>query len=241
MEGEAYTDIVKIRRKERLDQSKKNIGKTWTPSNITKKPSGVGSYYGCFTTNVGAFSATQKASEKYRSPGKNFLAAPGKRGTGYGYLGVTIGEYQKYTSDPYDRGSQLRKRESNDDIKKRKGGPFKLCSSSANYFDDNPYHSKKGLPPEKESAHVGGTKGTKPKPFQPSSPAKAIGGCKAGTFTGYPEHSKEPFIVSKTGSKESSKKFIGGVFRPSQCPKSMPTHSVVAQQVVKTMNRSNCT
>lgn len=151
---------------------------------------------------------------------------------------MTIGDYHKYEPESYDRASELRKKELKAEISKRKGGPFKLCSSGTSFFDDNPYHSKKPLPAKKESA--GGSKRDKLKPFQPSSPAKAMGGCKAGTFTTYPEHSKDPYLVTKVGNKDTSKKFIGGIFKPSQCPKSMPTHSVMAQHVTKTMNRSNC-
>lgn len=238
MEGEAYTDVIKIRRKERLEQSRKNIGKTWVPSSNTKQSSGVGSFYGCFTTHVDAFSAARKGKEMYKSPGKNFLISPAKRGTGYGYLSITIGNYQKHESEPYNRANELRKRESKDEIRKRKGGPFKLSSHGAHYFDGNPYVAKRPLPPKRDTS---ASKSEKLKPFQPSSPAKEIGGCKAGTFTAYPEHSKDPFIIPKVGDKGASKKFLAGVFKPSPCPKSTPTNSVVAQHIHKTMNSSNYT
>ena len=236
MEGEAYTDIVKIRRKDRLEQAKRNLSKSWIPTSDTKKPTGVGSYYGCFHGRIEAFSAAQKVKPTYKSPGCNFLTTPSKRGTGYGYVNVTIGPYQKYASEPYDRAKELRKKESSDEIKKRKGGAFKLSSHGKDYFDENPYHSKKSLPPPKDASY---SSKDKPKPFQPSSPAKMIGGCKAGTFTPYPEHPKDPFLIPKMGDKNASKKFRGGIFRPSQCPKSMPTHSIVNQHVQRTMNSTN--
>ena len=38
MEKEAYSDPVKIRRQERISQSKKNIGKAFVPNAPTKLP-----------------------------------------------------------------------------------------------------------------------------------------------------------------------------------------------------------
>ena len=236
MEGEAYTDIVKIRRKDRLQQAKHNLGKAWVPTNNTKLPSGQGSNYGCFDGHIDAFSAVVKGKEKYKSPGKNFLTNPSKRGTGYGYLNVTIGSYHKYASEPYDRVKEIRKRELAADVKQRKGGAFKLSTQGKDYFDENPYRSKKPLPAHKEPSHS--TK-DKPKPFKPSSPAKLIGGCKAGTFTIYPEHSVDPYLSQKKSDRNSKRKFVGGIFRPSPCPKSMPTHSVVSQNIHRSMNSSN--
>jgi hypothetical protein len=41
--------------------------------------------------------------EKKKGPVmKNFLTAPSKKGSGYGYANVTIGKYYPYESDPYD-------------------------------------------------------------------------------------------------------------------------------------------
>ena len=236
MEGEAYTDIVKIRRKDRLQQAKQNLSKSWTPTSNTKLPSGVGSNYGCFSDHTESFSATTKQKEKYKSPGRNFLTTPGKQGTGYGYVNVTIGSYQKYASEPYDGSKEIRKKELAADIKQRKGGAFKLSTHGKDYFDENPYQSKKPLPPSKESQQISKQKF---KPFMPSSPAKCIAGCKAGTFTKYPEHSKDSYVTAKKGDKDASKKYIGGIFRPSPCPKSMPTQSIVAQNVHQKMNSSN--
>lgn len=234
MEGEAYTDIVKIRRKNRLAEAKRNIGKSWMPTSNTKKPSGVGNYYGCFTTRFDSFSSARRGKEKYKSPGRNFLANPGKKGTGFGYIGVTIGEYHKYTSEPYNRAKELREKEHALEIKKRKDGPFKLNSHCKEYFDENPYFTKNPLPPDVIEPTGGKNKF---KPFQPSSPGKSIGGCKAGTFTKYPEHSKDLYQVKQ--GQGTKKKFIGGIFKPSQAPKSMPMHSVITQYVCKTVNNLN--
>jgi hypothetical protein len=45
----------------------------------------------------------QKEDNKKKTPElKNFLTSPGKKGSGFGYMHVTIGPYHKYESDPYD-------------------------------------------------------------------------------------------------------------------------------------------
>ena len=239
LEGEAYTDIVKIRREDRIKQAKRDIGKAWVPTNSTKLPSGMGSFFGCFNGRVDAFSAAMKAKEKYKAPNKNLYTNPSKQGTGYGYLNVTIGKYPKYTSEPYDRSKELRQKEISTDIKLRKAGVFKLSANGKDFFDDNPFHSKKPLPPNKEPS---GSSKSKHKPFVPSSPSKLTGGCLAGTFTKYPEHSVDPYIPRhKVGaqSKGPKRKFVGGVFKPSPCPKSMPMNSVVTQNIHRSTNSSN--
>ena len=38
MEGESYSDSVKVRRQERLKQAEKNLGKAFIPTDGTKKP-----------------------------------------------------------------------------------------------------------------------------------------------------------------------------------------------------------
>lgn len=70
--------------------------------------SGAGSHYGTFAGPVSAFSPVNKAKKEYKSPGRNFTTNPAKKGTGYGYLGVTIGPTPKYTAEPYDRAKEIR-------------------------------------------------------------------------------------------------------------------------------------
>lgn len=61
------------------------------------------------------------------------------------------------------------------------------------------------------------------------------GGCKAGTFDVYPKHSEDPYANPKP-RRESDGKVAGqkvGVFKPSPGPKTMPTSSVVQQNVIR--------
>ena len=53
--------------------------------------SGTGSHYGTLSGPIEAFSTTCKPMEAGKSPGKNFLTTPGKKGTGFGYVGVAVG------------------------------------------------------------------------------------------------------------------------------------------------------
>jgi hypothetical protein len=237
LQGEAFSDPVKLRRKRRLMEAKKNLGSSWVPSSCSKQPSGVGSHYGTFAGPVSSFSAASRPKDKYKAPGKNFLTNPGKIGTGYGYVGVTIGPTSKYSSEPYDRSKEMRNREHRTAKAKEKGGAFKLNSHPKDLFDENPYHSKKSLPP----LHEPPLSKDKPKPFKSSSPAKVAGGCKAGTFDVYPKHSEDPYTNPKP-RRDGNRKGAGGkggVFRPSPGPKSMPTSSVVQQNVIRKMNTTN--
>ena len=235
MEGEAYSDPVKRRRQDRLNEAKRNLSKAFVPSSGSKRPSGVGSHYGTLSGPIGAFSAAKKPREKHGKSRKNFLTNPGKIGTGYGYVGVTIGPTYKYQSEPYDRAREARKREHKEDKKQVKGGAFKLNSHPKELFDDNPYRHDRPLPPIREPK----SSQLKVKPFKPSNPAKLAGGCKAGTFDPYPRHSADTYAVAKTKKDDSSSKLKGGMFRPSPGPKSTPTTSIVQQNVIRKMNVSN--
>lgn len=232
MEGEAFTDPVKRRRQDKLKSSKLNLGKAFVPSSGEKLPSGAGNHYGTFSGTIGAFSPVSKGKKAADSPGKNFLTNPPKKGTGYGYLHITIGASPKYMSDAYERARELRKKEMEGSLKARKGGAYKLNLHPKAYFDGNPYKSDRPLPPLKETR--------KPpevlKPFKPSSPPKEIGGMKAGCFDNYPSHSNDPYVVKKSKGGDGSEKRI---FRPSQGPKSTPTRSIINQNIERRINNLN--
>lgn len=109
-EAEGYTDPVHMRRVQKMKDAEKNVGKAWVPVNALKKPyalnfylysldfllsnlythstfyirSGVGSNFGTFSGPVQAFSPQRASAPPYKSPGKNVLCNPPKKGTGYG-------------------------------------------------------------------------------------------------------------------------------------------------------------
>lgn len=234
MEGEAYSDPIKIRRQHRLKEGQKNLSKPFLPSNGEKKPSGLGSFYGTLTGPIGAFSPTNKPKKAYKVPGKNFYTNPGKRGTGFGYVSVTIGQYQKHEADNYDRAKDNLRKEMDAHKNSIKGGAFKLNMHPRTYFDENPYRSDRPSRPGAREAE----RPKDVKPFKPSSPGKKPAGSKAGTFDAYPSHSVDPYKV-KNGRPVHVVNKTGKTFMPSAGPKSAPVNSVLNQNVVKEVNNQN--
>lgn len=231
---EAYSDPIKIRRQHRLKEAQRNIGKPFLPSSGDKKPSGLGNHYGTLGGPVGAWSPVEKPQKAYKAPGKNLYTNPSKKGTGFGYVGVTIGQYQKHSPDMYDRGKEFTKTENEAHRKALKGGAFRLNMAAKSYFDENPFQSDRPLgPPKKDSASRSDVK-----PFKPSSPGKHPAGLKAGTFDPYPSHSVDAYNVRYMRPVHVVNK-SGRTFVPSAGPKSAPISSVVDYNVVKSINRQN--
>ena len=76
--------MIALRRKQNKASSKKHLGGPYVPPSPIKKSSGLGGHYGTLGGPITSFSAATKPGLKYKSPGKNFLTNPGKKGTGYG-------------------------------------------------------------------------------------------------------------------------------------------------------------
>uniref|UniRef100_A0A3B4D2M2 Cilia-and flagella-associated protein 96 n=2 Tax=Pygocentrus nattereri TaxID=42514 RepID=A0A3B4D2M2_PYGNA len=233
-EKEALTDLVKIQRQYKIQQAKKNLGKAFLPSSGEKKPSGIGSYYGTLGGPIQALSPLQIPKKPYKSPGKNMYTSPPKKGSGYGYPGVTLSKLDLYSSDPYDRAKEMIKREIVAHKSMLKGGPFRLNLHPKECFDSNPYKLEKHLPPSKNTEDK---KTHFAVPFKPSSPSKRIGGMKAGTFDTYPSHSADPYITRKPKSVTMNKE--GKIFHPSPGAKSTPVKSIIALNVNKFVNFTN--
>nr|XP_033799537.1 UPF0602 protein C4orf47 homolog isoform X1 [Geotrypetes seraphini]XP_033799545.1 UPF0602 protein C4orf47 homolog isoform X1 [Geotrypetes seraphini]XP_033799553.1 UPF0602 protein C4orf47 homolog isoform X1 [Geotrypetes seraphini]XP_033799558.1 UPF0602 protein C4orf47 homolog isoform X1 [Geotrypetes seraphini]XP_033799567.1 UPF0602 protein C4orf47 homolog isoform X1 [Geotrypetes seraphini] len=229
--GEGYSNPIKLRRLYRLDQSKRNLGKSFLPSSVSKKSSGLGSYYGTIGGSVQAFSSQLKTKAPYVAPGKNFYTNPGKKGTGYGYPNLTIGKPFAYSAEIYDKGPR-KKGEEYDESKLIKGGPFRLNLYPREYFDPNPYHVDKPLPPLKKTEEK-----KIEKPFRPSSPSKKMGGMKAGTFDPYPTHSTDPYKTKY--EKEVAVNKSGKIFHPLAGTKTRPVRSVLQAYVLKSVNTKN--
>jgi len=234
MENEAYTDPIKMRRQYRLKESKKNIGKPFLPSSGEKQPSGLGNHYGTLSGPITAFSPQNRAEKPYKASGKNFYTNPGKKGTGYGYVPVTIGDYHKHQTDEFDRAKENSKKDNAHHRAALKGGAFKLNMHPNAYFDENPYRGDRPLPPVKKQ----GDRKLDVKPFKPSSPGKQPAGMKAGTFDPYPSHSADPYR-NKASKPANVVNKSGKIFMPSAGPKSAPISSVLDQNIVKSINNTN--
>ncbi|KAM8938841.1 cilia-and flagella-associated protein 96 [Pelodytes ibericus] len=229
-EKESYSDPFRERRQYRIEQAKKNLGKAFIPSSGEKKGSGVGSFYGTLSGPIPAFSALQKARKAYTAPGKNFYTNPPKKGTGYGYPNLTLGNQYPYTPDNYDISREKMKEEFEGHKQKLIGGAFRSTHYPKEYFDENPYRSDKFLPPLKKKSG----KKESVKPFMPSSPAKQAGGMKAGTFDPYPAHSNDLYTKKYAKTEKGGKNF-----QPPTGLKSYPVRSILAVNVVKSVNPMN--
>ncbi|XP_069795644.1 cilia-and flagella-associated protein 96 isoform X2 [Narcine bancroftii] len=100
-ENESYSDRIKLRRQERLKAAAKNLGGVFIPSQGDKKPCGLGTYYGTIGGSFKAFSRLARPKPPFVPENKNFYTSPGKKGTGYGFAHLTIGESYGHSPDPY--------------------------------------------------------------------------------------------------------------------------------------------
>jgi len=221
-ESEAYRDVIRSRRLERIQESKKNVGKTFVPSSAEKTPNGVGMYYGTFSGPYTAFSPVRKNFGPYKSPGKNFLTNPGKKGTGYGYAHLIIGKEFEHKDEEYSRSKDLQSKALKDHAAKLRAGPFKRSTHPLKYFEENPYKSDRDPGPAKKKL---GQQKFLHGPFKPSSPPKQIGGMKAGTFSHYPTHSADPYALIRNTKKTKK------IFVPNHHLKSRPITSIVSYNV----------
>lgn len=233
-EGEAYSDPIKMRRQYRIKEAQKNIGKPFMPSSGDKLPSGLGSHYGTIGGNVPFFSAASKSAGPKAAENKNFYTNPGKKGTGFGYLQVTLGKYPAHQTEPYDQVHETDKKLLEQHRAGMKGGAFKLNMHPRDFFNANPYTNDRPLPPVKKDAPE------KPiaSPFKPSHPGKLLGGLKAGTFDPYPSHSSDPYGVRYKRPVHVVNS-SGKTFVPSAGPKTTPVTSVINQNVVRAVNATN--
>ncbi|KNE61921.1 hypothetical protein AMAG_07190 [Allomyces macrogynus ATCC 38327] len=145
-EGEAYSDMVLVRRAYRREQSQKNLVPAgFRPSNVTPRASGKGSIYGTLTHQyplkdakepLAPRSPPEKAPPESR---RNFYTSPPKVG-GYGYLEGTIGKAPGYMPSPYDLEQKLNS-EAREMSKKKcvDAKPFIGSSHEKPYFDNNPF------------------------------------------------------------------------------------------------------
>ncbi|XP_062856494.1 cilia-and flagella-associated protein 96 [Trichomycterus rosablanca] len=233
-ENEALTDLIKIQRQYRLQQAKNNLTKAFVPSSGEKKPSGIGSCYGTFAGPVQALSPLMIPKKTYKSPGKNLYTSPPKKGSGYGFPGVTLSKLDLYSSEPYDRARELLKHEITAHKSQMKGGPFHLNLHPKECFNNNPYKVDKPPAPskmaEEKKTHFA-------VPFKPSSPSKKTGGMKAGTFDSFPTHSVDSYNLKKLKSVTTDKE--KKIFHSSFGPKSTPVKSIISVNVNKMVNPAN--
>ncbi|XP_056239143.1 UPF0602 protein C4orf47 homolog isoform X3 [Seriola aureovittata] len=133
-EREALSDPLRLAQQNRIQQAKKNLGKAFLPSNGVKKLCGSGSYYGTLSGPVEAMSPLTVTWKPHRSPGRNIISSPPKKGSGYSYPNITLSRLQLYVSEPYDRAREALKREAAIHRSRFRDGPFKLNLHPRDYF-----------------------------------------------------------------------------------------------------------
>ncbi|KAI4799952.1 hypothetical protein KUCAC02_016490, partial [Chaenocephalus aceratus] len=110
-EREALSDPVRLARQNRNQQNNKNLGKAFLPCNRVTQPCGSGSYYGTLSGPLEAMSPLSVTQKAHRSPGRNIVTSPSKKGSGYSYPNVTLSRIELYASDPYSRTREVLKKE----------------------------------------------------------------------------------------------------------------------------------
>ncbi|GFT49566.1 UPF0602 protein C4orf47 homolog [Nephila pilipes] len=171
-EGEAYMDVIRLRRLHRLREAKKTQDKKFIYSNPPKKPCGSGSNYGTFDDYAGKveyFSSHPREAEPSEPPAKNFFVNPGKKGTGYGYANLTIGKTPPYfLEEDYEelkKTPQTPKRP-----EPRPFEPYRAGLFQQEFFDPNPYKIDWELPSPPPRTEP--EESIEAEIFLPSSPAK---------------------------------------------------------------------
>lgn len=209
-EGEKYTDLAKIKTRERLASRERFVEpKGFVPSSPARQRTGPGTYDGAFTRyeHLDEGRYPKRGEIKRIDPDitkpRNFVTSPSKRG-GFGYPGTTIGARPEYVAEPYHTKNAGRKAEEED-----KPPPFKSASAPRGCLD-TPEHTVTGasavyrrddrcLPPKKDPTEgktkkelaeaKEAAKGYE-KPFVQSHPAKR--GYNS-TFNKFPEHPSEKY------------------------------------------------
>uniref|UniRef100_A0A3B3UZH6 Cilia-and flagella-associated protein 96 n=1 Tax=Poecilia latipinna TaxID=48699 RepID=A0A3B3UZH6_9TELE len=200
-----------LRKKNRMQQVKKNLGKAFLPCSGTKKL---------------PLTVPKKAQ---RSPGRSILISPPKKGSGYSYPNVTLSKMDLYVSDPYVRAKEAHKREGAIHHSKLRDGPFRINLHPQDYFQVNPYRNHKALPPAQKPPQP--QKNVSTVPFIPRTPSKRIGGMKAETFDIYPSHSADTYVIHRSKPVNQQP-----VFRPAPGPKSTPVKNIISVNVDRLNN-----
>lgn len=223
-EGECYSEPLQRDRKTRNDRLKKNLGAPFKPSSDLGRRSGKGTLSAAFNANHPSMSPLKKNLPNSKPLGKNFVTKPGRQGTGYGYVDVTIGKTYDYMSTKYDVKKVEKNQEHQSHKKKMIGGPFVSHHHPQALFDSNIYKGQDGdpaAPPQSDKATKAGAPAFVP--FRPSHPAKS--GAQ-GCLNQYPKQEGVKEVEpAKAPIKENK------IFKPPGGPKTMVSTSIALLNV----------
>lgn len=222
-QGEGYAEPLARDRKLRQRELKKNIGKPFKPSGDLGRRTGHGNLYASFEGPKTAMSPLERNKQPQKPLGKNFVTKPGRKGTGYGYVDVTIGKSHDYHSTPYEPKKSQAKEERHTHVKKMVGGPFISHHFPKPVFDSEIYKPQS----DKAILEEAPTPEKKVLPFRPSHPSKSgIQGC----LNTYPKQEPEPH--QPIMRREKLKK----IFKPPGQSKSTVSRSIALMNVPLSRN-----
>lgn len=224
-QGECYTEPLQRDRKIRKEELKKNLGKPFKPSGDLGKRIGHGNLYASFEGPKTAMSPLERQKAPTKPLGKNFVTKPGRKGTGYGYVDVTIGKSHEYHTTPYDVDKDIKKMNRQTHVKKMVGGPF------VNHHYPQPVFDSQIYKPQSDKAAAPEEAASSPKkaivPFRPSHPSKSG---NQGCLNPYPKQEPEP--PQATVRREKLKK----IFKPPGQSKSTVSRSISLMNVPLSRN-----
>jgi hypothetical protein len=197
-----------------------------------------GSYEGTLAGNMKHFSPLNNAKKATAKEKVNFMTNPGKKGTGYGYTGVTLGKLPEYKGSPFDAERKAAIAAAKAHRSAVRGAPFRAAAPDApqgnkGLFDSDVYKptklAGKPKPVKKEKKVV--------VPFYPNKPLGSMGsgGKDSNTF------GKFTYTPEKYQRKVAKPKSTNGtaVFKPISNSKSMPQPSTLVVNVKRSVNPSN--
>lgn len=219
----------------------------YVPPSPGKLNSGLGNYYGTFHGKYEHWDPTPRGQGPLVFEPTNFLTSPLKKGTGYGYVGVTLNKYPEYKSTPYQSAATMANL-----VKGKLGGrvkisdaPFYSTIRQQETFDNGDCFRppKKPVKPTKaQKQPMGYVPFKQEAPFTPSNPGKKDGGCRAGGFSKWPDHyPKDPYSRIGPEYPKNVKNKEGKTYLPinTTCPYSQRYNSHITQIVKKEINTHN--
>jgi len=218
----------------------------YVPPSPGKLNSGLGNYYGTFHGRWDAFDPKVRPQGPLIFQPTNFLTSPLKKGTGYGYLDVTLNKYPKYISSPYQPATTMANVVKGKATGREKisDSPFYSTIHEQEQFDNGDCYRppKVQIKPPKPKKPLGFVPFKQEKPFTPSNPGKKDGGCRAGGFSKWPDY--QPIDKWKRIGPEYLKDERNKDNKPyvpinTTCPYSQRFNSHITQIVKKEINTHN--
>lgn len=230
-EGDKYVDPGTYDKRHRLESEKKKLtGNGFRYTSMPAKPTGAGSYAGCFTDKPEHQVEFPVAEKKDQVEGpkahlKNITTNPSKKG-GYGTASLTLskGDEYKYISDPYEGERRKEALAAKENSKRVVGPAFKGACKRGGFFDESGhgvskiYSIDRALPAKKLATEDRAT------PLKMSwKPAGRL----VASITQFPEYQEDPYEAKERAMHEARKRDKPLVnWKPIGGSKSMPTKSI---------------